>query len=426
MNQQSHPSTQEIETALGLSPHRRRSRWIKRGLLTLVLLALALGGYWLYARQQESAGNISYETVPASKADVVVAVAATGTIQPITQVDISSEAAGVVREVLVDENGLVKTGDVLALLDTTRLNAQRNGSLAQVQAADARLLQAQATATQTRLNENRQKALRTRGLSTGQDMDNAEAETLRADAAFAVATADVAAAKAALSVIDADLAKMKLISPIDGVILKRSVEPGQTVSASLTATVLFQIAQDLSRIQLEAAVDEADIGQVKVGQTASFTVDAYRTRNFPARIERLSYAPETVDGVVTYKAILSAANEDLALRPGMTATARIVVEEYDQVLTLANEALRYQPPVVQPSEGFSITRMFMPRFPRGNRTKRTEAKDGTRSIYVLRDGKPVEVKVKLGATDGKITVITEGDVKADDLVVIAQKQASRP
>jgi HlyD family secretion protein len=426
MNQQSHPSTQEIETALGLSPHRRRGRWMKRGLLSLVLLALALGGFWLYARQQESAANISYETVPASKADVVVAVAATGTIQPITQVDISSEAAGVIREVLVDENGLVKTGDVLALLDTTRLNAQRNGSLAQVQAADARLLQAQATATQTRLTENRQKALRTRGLSTGQDMDNAEAETLRADAAFAVATADVAAAKAALSVIDADLAKMKLISPIDGVILKRSVEPGQTVSASLTATVLFQIAQDLSRIQLEAAVDEADIGQVKVGQTASFTVDAYRTRNFPARIERLSYAPETVDGVVTYKAILSAANEDLALRPGMTATARIVVEEYDQVLALANEALRYQPPVVQPSEGFSITRMFMPRFPRGNRTKRTEAKDGTRPIYVLRDGKPVEVKVKLGATDGKITVITEGDVKADDLVVIAQKQASRP
>ncbi len=161
----------------------------------------------------------------------------------------------------------------------------------------------------------------------------------------------------------------------------------------------------MSRIQVEAAVDEADIGTVKVGQSATFNVDAYRNRNFPARIERLSFAPETVDGVVTYKAILSAANDDLALRPGMTATARVVVEEFKQVLTVSNEALRYQPPPQQNAEGFSITRMFMPRFPRGQRGKRETSADGTRAIYVLKNGAPVEARVKVGASDGKNTII---------------------
>ncbi len=324
--------------------------------------------------------------------------------------------------ILVDENSLVKTGDVLAVLDPTRLSAQRARVAAQLLAAEARLAEANATAQERRLTENRQKSLRAKGLSTGQDMDTAEAASLKADASLAAANADISAAKADLAIIDTDISKTRVLSPIDGVVLKRSVEPGQTVAASLQAPVLFQVAQDLKRIQLEAAVDEADIGTVKVGQSATFTVDAYRNRNFPARIERLSFAPETVDGVVTYKAILSADNDDLALRPGMTATARIVVEEYSQALTIANEALRFTPPRQQEAESFSITRMFMPRFPRANRGKREVAKDGMRSIYVLSDGKPIEAKVKTGATDGKVTVVTEGELKVDAPVVISQKQ----
>ena len=187
--------------------------------------------------------------------------------------------------------------------------------------------------------------------------------------------------------------------------------------------MLFQIAQDLTRIQLEAAVDEADIGQVKVGQSARFSVEAYRNRDFPARIERLSFAPVTVDGVVTYTAVLSAGNSDFSLRPGMTATARITVEEYQNALTVPNEALRYQPPLQQEAESFSITRMFMPRFPRAQRGKRETSADGMRSVYVLENGKPVERRVKTGATDGKQTIITEGNLKVDEALVIAQKQA---
>jgi HlyD family secretion protein len=423
MNQQNHPSTAEIETALGLSNGQRRGRFTKRLLWAGLALALVLGGYWFYARQQTASATISYETTPATIADVTVTVSATGTIQPITQVDIGSEASGVVRDVLVDENSLVKSGDVLATLDTTRLLAQRARISAQLQSAEARLSEANATLSERRLTENRQKSLRAKGLSTGQDMDAAEAASLRAEASLVAAKADIAAAKADLAIIEADISKTSVVSPINGVVLKRSVEPGQTVAASLQAPVLFQIAQDLKRIQLEAAVDEADMGAVKVGQSATFTVDAYRNRNFPARIERLSFAPETVDGVVTYKAILSAANEDLALRPGMTATARIVVEEYNQALTIANEALRFTPPRQQEAESFSITRMFMPRFPRAQRGKREASADGTRSVYVLNNNAPVETKIKTGATDGKLTVVVDGELKADAPVIISQKQA---
>jgi HlyD family secretion protein len=422
MNQQTHPSVKDIETALGLSADRQRSKLMRRIIFAVVTLALVAGGYWFYARQQSAATAITFETTPATLANVVVTVSAAGTIQPITQVDIGSEASGVVRQVLVDENDLVKTGDVLAILDTTRLEAQRARALAQLNAAEARLDQAKATAAETLLAENRLKSLRAQGLSTTQNMETAEAATLRATASSDAAAADIVAAKADLAILDADILKTRILSPIDGVVLKRSVEPGLTVAASLQAPVLFQIAQDLKRIQLEAAVDEADIGTVKVGQAAGFTVDAYRNRTFPARIERLSFAPETVDGVVTYKAVLSAPNDDLSLRPGMTATARITVEDYKQALTVANDALRYAPPVQEKAESFSLMRVFMPRFPRGNRGKSTVAADGSRSIYILRNGIPVELKVKTGATDGKVTVVREGDLKPGDPVIISQRQ----
>jgi HlyD family secretion protein len=423
MNHQTHPSTQEIETALGLSTSKRRGRLFKRGLWGLAALLIAAGIYAYWAQSQTAATQITYETSPAKLADVVVTVSATGTIEPVTQVDVGSEVSGVVREVRFEENDLVKQGDVLAVLDTTRLQAQLARSKAQVEAAQARLAQAAATLNEALLTENRQKSLRQKGLSTGQEMDAAQAAAQRAEAQQVAALADVSSSKADLAIIEADLSKTSILSPIDGMVLKRSVEPGQTVSTAQQAPVLFQVARDLSLIQLEAAVDEADIGAVKVGQTASFAVDAYRARSFPAKIERLSFAPEKVDGVVTYKAILSAPNDDLALRPGMTATARITVEEFKQALAVPNEALRFQPPAQKESEGFSITRMFMPRFPPAQRGKRSATEDGTRAVYVLRDGKPAEVRVKTGASDGKVTVISSGDLKPDDPMIISQKPA---
>ena len=431
MNQHSHPTTKDIEEALGLSPAKRNSRLRRRLLWLAVALALVagLGWYFLIYRQASGATAVTYETIPAQTTDLIITVAATGTIQPLTQVDIGSEMSGVVREVLVDENDIVKRGQVLAILDPVRMTAERDRTAAQLLGVEAKLRDALITRDERQQQRNRLATLRARGVSSTQEMEAAEAAFARASAMLSVAEADALATKASLTIIESDLSKMQIVSPIDGVILTRAVEPGQTVAASLQAPVLFKIAQDLRRIQLEASVDEADIGAVKLGQDASFTVDAYRTQKFPAKIGRLSYAPETIDGVVTYKAILSAANDDLSLRPGMTATARITTESHPGSLAIANEALRFQPPAEKASSSFSISDLFMPRFPRNPRGKREVSADGLRSIYVLENGALKELKIKTGASDGKLTQVLNGELKVGDAVIIAQKTGapkSRP
>jgi HlyD family secretion protein len=299
---------------------------------------------------------------------------------------------------------------VLARLDTAKLQAQRSRVRAQLQSAEARLEDAQASLNESNQSQQRQNALRRQGLSTTQTLETTTATLARARANIDAAQADIAISKADLS-------------PIDGVVLKRSVEPGQTVASSFQAPVLFTLAQDLKRIQLELNVDEADVGVVKPGQPASFSVDAFRSREFPARIESMSFSPETVDGVVTYKTVLSAENEDLALRPGMTTTAKIVIADHQNVLTVPNEALRYSPPKPAETRNFSITQIFMPRFPRNERTRRPEAQDAGRTVWVMRNGEPAETSVKTGDTDGKVTIITEGDVKPDDQLVTAARTA---
>jgi HlyD family secretion protein len=427
MNQQAPLRTIDIEHAIGITGRQSARLWLKRLAWLLLAAAFVAAALYWYQQRQQTAAIITYEVSPAAREDVVVTVSSTGTIQPITQVDVGSELSGVVRDVLVDDNSIVKTGDVLARLDTTRLNAQRLKAQAQLQASEARLATANASLNQAQQAFSRQGTLRKRGLSTGQELETATAEFNRARATIDAANADIATAKADLSLVDADIAKADIISPINGMVLKRTVEPGQTVAASLQAPVLFTIAQDLTRIQLEAAVDEADIGIVKVGQTATFAVDAYRQRTFPAKIERMSFSPETLDGVVTYKTILSAGNEDLSLRPGMTATARIIVAEHKNVLAVPNEVFRYTPPVAQPSTGFSVTQMFMPRFPRTVPQRRVAADaDGRRTIYVLVNNEPKEVKVKTGDSDGKKTIVIEGDLKDGESLITSSRTGSQP
>ncbi len=424
MNKMTPPSRAEIEEALDLSTSRKGRRWLRRVVWLVLFVGLLAGGWYGYQSYTAAGAKVTYDTLPATTADLTVTVSATGTIQPITQVDIGSEMSGVIRAVNVDDNAIVKAGEVLAVLDTERLEAQKLRAMAQIAASEARLAQARTTLEESKSQEERQTSLRKRGLSTEQSFDSAKFAALRGEAAISAAEADLAGIKADLAIIETDLKRSIITSPIDGVVLKRSAEPGQTVAASFQAPVLFTIAQDLTRVQLEAAVDEADMGAVKAQQNATFTVDAYRGRDFPAAIERLSYAPETVDGVVTYKAILSAPNEDLALRPGMTATARIIVEQYEKALTVPNEALRYQPPRAEESRGFSITQLFMPRFPRSERGKREANPDGTRDIHVLRDGVPVMLRVKTGASDGRRTLIRAGDLKDGDEVITAQRSQS--
>ncbi len=424
MNIQTLPNPEDIEAVLGLDRKSRRRKWLKRG-AWLAVAALLMGfGWWFWQTQTQTAA-IAYETAPVTRGDLTITVTATGKIQPTTEVDVSSEMSGVVRIVNFGTNGLVRRGDVLAELDTERPKAQLDRARASLTATEARIADARATLAERALALTRAETLRQKGISAAQELDQARAAHDRAIAALAAAEADAAVARADLALRQTDIDKSRILSPIDGVVLKRSVEPGQTVASSLQAPILFKLAEDLRRMQLEADVDEADIGAVATGQKASFSVDAYPGRSFPAKISAIEYSPKTTENVVTYTAILSVDNSQLLLRPGMTATARIVVAEVGQALTVPNAALRYAPPEPRKQESFSLTRLFMPRMPRFEKASNNETVDGERKIWILEDGAPRAVTVTTGATDGLVTEILKGDLAEGAQVITAARQAAK-
>jgi len=425
MNIQSLPDKQEIEKVLGLGPQAQAKRWVKRGVWLAVLALAIIGSYLWYQNSQTTANAVTYDTSPAKRADLTVTVTATGTIQPTTQIDVSSETSGVVRAVNVDNNSLIKKGDVLAELDSERFKGQLKSLQASVESAKAKLADTQATLKASELAYTRQISLQRRGLAITQDLESAQAAQQRAIAAVVSAQADIQVAIANLDLKQIDIDKSQILSPVDGIVLKRAVEPGQTVASSLQAPVLFTLAEDLKRMQLEADIDEADIGTVKLGQKANFTVDAFSGRNFPARIETVEFYPETTDGVVTYKAILSVDNSDLALRPGMTATAQVTVQEISNALLIPNAALRYSPPVAAKQQSFSLSRLFLPRMPRNEKSARTGTVAGERTVWVLKDNVPVALQITTEASDGKMTEVVKGDITPDDLLIIAAKQAGK-
>lgn len=422
MNIQTPPGPGEIEAILGLDARSRRKR-LGRRLTWLALLALAIGGIgWWIAASQGGGKAITYDTAPVETKDIVVRVQATGNIQPTTEVEVSSERSGVIRTVNVKANSVVKKGDVLAELDTERLQAELARDRAALAAAEARLADAKATLNEKQILFVRAEKLTSRGVSATQELDTARAAQARAEAGVVAAEADIAVAKASMAMTETDLTKTRILSPVDGIVLKRDAEPGQTVASSFQAPVLFTLAEDLARMQLEADVDEADIGDVREGQKATFTVDAYPGRSFPAVIDTIEYSPEVTENVVTYKAVLTVDNRELLLRPGMTATAQIVVQEVPDALAVPNAALRYTPPKEQKQPGFSVMNMFIPRMPPA-RKNTAPAADGTRTLYVLENGAPKEVTVHVGVTDGKDTEIRPGELKPGEQVIISSKAA---
>jgi HlyD family secretion protein len=400
--------------AKGLPRKRRRGRW----LYPLLAVALLGGGFGIYRWYTADAAAVVYNTVPAGKDDLTVTVSATGTLQPLVQVDISSELSGVMRTVLVNDNDHVKKGDVLAELDTTRIAAQVDGAKAAALAAEAKIEDARTTLKESGQTLDRAQRLSKTGMVTDQALDTAIATRDRAAAAVKMAEANLATAQAELKQRETDLEKSRIYAPIDGVVLTRSVDPGQTVASSLQAPVLFVIAADLGKMELKAAIDEADIGGAKPGQQAHFTVDAFPDRSFDALIRDISYASVTTDGVVTYDARLEVDNAELLLRPGMTATVQVVTRQAKDVVTVPAAAFRFRPPVVERSRGWSLQSLFMPRMPRGGgRDQSQQSTDGSRTLYVLRDGAPRPVKVKTGSTDGEKTEIVSGLTEGDQVIV---------
>lgn len=421
-NAEMNPSAEKKKSALTASPGRRRfGKWL--ALVVLLVLILALGRWFLLARNNT---EIQYKTAEASRGDLTVIVTATGNLEPTNQVEVGSEVSGTIASVLVDYNDFVKAGQVLAKLDTTKLEGQANQSRAAVESARANLLQAQASLLEA---ENEIKRLvHVRELSGGKvpsvlDFDTADAALKRARAVEAMVRSNIVEAEAKLLVDQTNLEKAIITSPINGVVLIRSVEPGQTVAASLQSPVLFTLAEDLTKMELHVDVDEADVGQVKEGQQATFTVDAYPDRTFPAHITQVRYGSQAVEGVVTYLTVLNVDNSDLSLRPGMTATADIVVQQLQNALLVPNTALRFVPPQQEEqevgTEGGSLLSKLFPR-PSQTRPKKSEESGDRKKqrVWTLRDNKPVAVPITTGATSGIMTEVVSGEISAGMPLII--------
>lgn len=415
-------NNKDIARTLGLAkaPGRAWLQWRWTGLTLLILVTAVL----LLARGNGTANVPEYQTREVRRADLTAMVTATGNLQPTNQVDVGIEVSGTIASVEVDYNDEVEVGQVLARLDTSKLEAQLRKSSASLASANARVEQMRAT--QTESSKNLQRLRRIREISGGklpseQELDTAEATYTRAQTEVASALATVAEAEATLKLNQTDLDKAVIRSPINGIVLVRAVEPGQTVAASFQAPVLFTLAEDLTKMELQVDVDEADVGQVHAGQAASFTVDAYPQREFPAQVMQVRYGAQAVDGVITYMTVLNVDNSDLALRPGMTATADIIVQKVSDALLVPNAALRFTPPApATPDDGGSALSKLMPRPPRAtSKLRETVSTDKTaQRVWVLRDAVPVEIPVQVGVTDGMFTQVLSGDLESGMAVII--------
>ncbi len=404
--------TKALDAIIGEAvPRAGRGRRIVRW--TVVALAAAVAGYfaWSYLA---SGTTYDYTTQKIARGDLTVVVTATGTVQPIAQVDVSTAISGIVRKVNVDYNSPVSRGDVLAELDTDTLEATAAASRARLVVAEANVAKAKASHEASVTTYERQASLYNKGFMSAQTLQDTQLAMNANAAALKAAEAEVLVAEADLKLAETNLAKALITSPIDGVVLTRNIDEGSTVAASLQAPVLFSIAGDLRQMEVQVDVDEADIGKVAVDQEATFSVDAYVNRSFPAVITNIRFVSETINNVVTYKALLKVDNEQLLLRPGMTATAEIVIEKVGAALLTPNAALLYTPPATTQSSG--LLGIFRP--PNMGAVTTNEVPSGSRTIWVMRDKVPTEVAIETGATDGQRTQILSGEVAEGDEVIV--------
>ena len=417
-------------------------RWVP-WLVLAALVALAIGGVWWWQEKKKEAARPQYEVAAVTKGNIMVTVAVTGKIESVDSVEVGAEVSGKVEEVLVDFNDVVKKGQELARINTEQLDARVKEVRAQSTVTAASLLSARATAAEAAANVQRIKALAERGLVSQRDVETAVATAARADASVAQARAQQTVNAASLESALSAREKAIIRSPIDGIVLSRSVEPGQTVAASLQAPTLFIVAKDLTLMVVKVEVDEADVGKVEKGQRATFTVDAHEGRRFEATVKSLKNVPSSGKDVVTYEALLAVNNEERLLRPGMTATAQIITSERRDVLTVPNRALRFTPPAVLASAaaagqqgrpqaggglpGFGAPRMMGPGGG-GNRQRPGGAgsAEGGRqrgpgqmgTLWFLEGKEPSSKRVRIGVTDGNYTeMLDDGMAEGTNVLV---------
>ncbi|MDD5211228.1 MAG: efflux RND transporter periplasmic adaptor subunit [Sulfuricurvum sp.] len=394
-----------IETTLGLTAQPSSKRWKKIlwGMLALLVIAAAT----MYSINRTAKNKTTYVTAPLKVQDLTTSVSATGNLEPTNTIDVGIEVSGTIDQVLVDYNDRVKSGQVLARLDTTKLTAARTSSQALLQKSQANEQSAKAAVDNAAIEDER---AHTMYASTGgnypsrKEMQSSSTMLIQAKASLAAAKAQVSQSTAQLKSDEDNLRKAVVVSPINGIVLNRKVEPGQTVVASMQTPILFTLAEDLTRMKAIVSVDEADIGGVKENQKVFFTVDAYPNRQFEGKIIQLRLNSAIVSGVVTYEAVVQVDNTDLLLRPGMTASASIITDTLKNVLVVPNSSLRFSPPINNDDTQ------------KKKKHAMAQADQGDH-IWVLKNNIPTKVKVKLGKSNGILSIITVSNLKIGDLII---------
>jgi HlyD family secretion protein len=356
-----------------------------------------------------------YQTSAVDRGPIVAKVTASGTLSALVTVQVGSQVSGRIREIFVDFNSVVTKGQVIARLDTQLLTATREQARANYDAAQADLLKAQVQAKDADRQLVRQRSLHDQRLTAQADFDTAQANAEVGGAQVASAQGRVAQTRAALHQAQVNLDYATITSPIDGVVISRSVDVGQTVTASLQTPTLFVIAEDLRKMQVDTSVAEADVGKLQGGMRAYFTVDAYPNERFEGNVRQIRNAATTVQNVVTYDAVIDVENPELKLRPGMTANVTFVYANQEDALRTVNAALRFKPSadLLGAAKTPGATKPALTSTTRGRR----EPTSVGRTLWVLRAGAPQQITVKLGITDGAHTEILEGGLREGDLVI---------
>lgn len=370
----------------------------KKMLFALVIGAVlfAAFGRGVFSRKE----GVYYDMAAVERRDISSFVTAIGNVSAVTTVEVGTQVSGTIREIYADYNSIVNKGQIIALIDPTTFEAQVEQAKANLMQAKAGLQRAQATLADAKRNLDRQKMLWERDLIARSDLDSAQTNYDLAVAGVSEADANVLQAQASLKKVETDLGYTRIYSPVDGIVVSRDVDAGQTVAASFQTPTLFTIAQDLTKMQIETNVDEADIGNVREGLEVTFTVDAYPNAVFSGRIKQVRIASSVVENVVTYPVIIDVSNPDLMLKPGMTANVTIITDKKENVLAVPSAAFRYRPSTY---EGELL---------RG------------RVLWVLEEGRPLPVQVETGITDGAYVEIKSDDLKEGDRVIIGEEAGS--
>lgn len=387
------------------APVSRRARQILA--FVAVLLLVALGVAYLWNRTVRPV--VRYTTVAADRGTVAPAVLSTGTVNPVTTIQIGTYVSGVIESISCDFNTRVSAGQLCAKIDPRPYQSAVDQAAAALATARAQLEKDQANLGYTTLVDTRHRGLLGRGFVSQEAVDTAHNAWAQARAQVELDRADVAQRQAQWRSARINLGYTKIVSPVDGTVVSRNVTQGQTVAASFQTPTLFLIATDLTRMQVDASVSEADIGQVAVGNEATFTVASYPQRRFAGRVLQVRLAPQTVQNVVTYDVVAGVPNPDLALRPGMTASVRIVTRRTDGVLRVPDQALRYRPTEARGQAGSS------------GAESAGGVHDRAAQVWVLADGAPRRVPVEVGLNDDTYAEVIAGDLDAGDPVIVAER-----